>query len=281
VFEQGMMNRDDMRFAGYLIAGYLAFAEVLSWETSKWPACLVVSEYQSADNQSGNQTCATFHEGIIRGATFLWGFLTHDNVTAAATVVIAVFTWTLWRSSEKLWRVTRLSTIAARRSANAAVRAAENAEKALHSLEIPRVYPVELKFSVFEDPHHAPLIATVSASLKNFGRSPAFLKELYLIVAVTNLVRHAGDRPLYHSGRIPFMAEDVIGDKETVGPFEKSIHELVPYCSRIKDGSLHLGLLVSHRIDDALGNTFGRGAWYVWNPRRQKFVAGVQLWTDN
>jgi hypothetical protein len=77
------------------------------------------------------------------------------------------------------------------------------------------------------------------------------------------------------------MAEDVIGDKETIGPFEKSVPELLPYCSRIKDGSLHLGLLVNHRIDDALGHTFGRGGWYIWNPRRQKFVAGVQLWTDN
>jgi hypothetical protein len=188
--------------------------------------------------------------------------------------LLVLFSGLLVVSNVFLWRANN-------RSASIAEQSAENAERALQSLEIPHVFPVELKFSVFEDPHGAPLIATVSASLKNFGRSPAFLKELYLIVAVTNLVRRAGDRPLYHSGRIPFMAEDVIGDKETIGPFEKSVPELLPYCSRIKDGSLQLGLLVNHRIDDALKDTFGRGAWYVWNPKRKKFVAGVQLWTEN
>jgi hypothetical protein len=105
-----MFNRDDLKFAGYLIAGYLAFVEVLSWETSKWPACLVVSKYQSADNQSGYQTCATFHEGIMRGAGLLCGFFTHDNVTAAATVIIAVFTLTLWLANERLGGIVRRQT---------------------------------------------------------------------------------------------------------------------------------------------------------------------------
>jgi hypothetical protein len=110
-----MLSRKDTWFAGYLIAGYLAFAEALSWETSKWPLCLVVSEYHSADNHSDNQACATFHEGIMRGIFFLWGFLTHDHITAAATVVIAVFTFTLWQSSEKATRLTRRMGVIATR----------------------------------------------------------------------------------------------------------------------------------------------------------------------
>jgi len=206
---------------------------------------------------------------------------TLDLLTALLVGANLALWWATWRGGVRQSRDMRLGTMAARRSANAAVRAAENAEKALHSLEVPHVYPVELKFSIFEDPHHVPLIAIVSASLKNFGRSPAFLKELYLIVAVTRLERKVGERPLFHSGRIPFMADDIIGDKETIGPFEKNIPELVPYCNQIRDGSLRLGLLVNHRIDDALKDTFGRGAWYVWNPKRQKFVAGVQLWSEN
>ena len=101
-----MLTREDKWFLFYLTAGYLAVAEVLSWETSKFPLCIVVSQYQSANNQSGYQTCATFHEGVVRGFFFVWGYINHDNVTAIGTLLIALFTWTLWRSSTKLWIVT-------------------------------------------------------------------------------------------------------------------------------------------------------------------------------
>lgn len=89
----------------YLAIGYVAFAEMLSWETSKFPGCIVVSEYQSPDNETGNQTCATLHEGVMRGLIFLWHHATHDNIIALGTVMIAIFTWTLWRSNAKLWDV--------------------------------------------------------------------------------------------------------------------------------------------------------------------------------
>jgi hypothetical protein len=98
-----MLSRADKWFLAYLAAGYIAFAEVLSWETSRWPACIVVSQYQGTNNQPGYQTCATLHEGIMRFLAFSWGYVTHDNVSAAAAVVIAIFTWTLWRSTRLLW----------------------------------------------------------------------------------------------------------------------------------------------------------------------------------
>jgi hypothetical protein len=99
-----MLNRDDRQFLSYLALGYLAFAEVLSWETSKWPACLVVSKYQDANNRPGYQTCATLFEGVMRGLEFLWDNVTPSNVSAAATVVIALFTVTLWLSTYRLWK---------------------------------------------------------------------------------------------------------------------------------------------------------------------------------
>ncbi len=108
-----MLNRADKWFLFYLTAAYLAFAEVLSWETSAWPGCLVISNYQDADNRTGNQTCATFHEGIMRGLVFLFDYTTHDNIIAAATVAITAFTLTLWLSSEKTTRLTaRMADIA-------------------------------------------------------------------------------------------------------------------------------------------------------------------------
>jgi hypothetical protein len=98
-----MLNRADKWYLAYLATGYVAFAEILSWETSKWPACLVASEYQNASYQAGNGTCATLHEGVMRFLAFIWGYVTHDNVSAAAAVVVAIFTLTLWRSTRLLW----------------------------------------------------------------------------------------------------------------------------------------------------------------------------------
>jgi hypothetical protein len=87
----------------YLAVGYIAFAEVLSWEILKLPLCIVVSENQPSDNHTGYETCATLHEGIMRVLVFLWDHATHDNISAAAAVVIAIFTLTLWRSTRLLW----------------------------------------------------------------------------------------------------------------------------------------------------------------------------------
>jgi uncharacterized protein YneR len=79
----------------YLAVGYIGFAEVLSWETSRWSDCLVVSGYQS-DNRSSQQTCATLHEGFMQFLAFIWVHATHDNIIAVASVVVAVFTCTIW-----------------------------------------------------------------------------------------------------------------------------------------------------------------------------------------
>jgi hypothetical protein len=84
--------------------GYIAFAEVLSLWTSKFgPPCLVISQYQTTDDKIGYQACATVHEGIARFVLFFWNHATHNNIGAAATVVIAIFTLTLWRSTDRLW----------------------------------------------------------------------------------------------------------------------------------------------------------------------------------
>ena len=90
------LTRRDKWFLLYLAVGYLGFAEVLSWETSRWPGCIVVSGYQRPDNRSGQQTCATLHEGFMQFLAFIWDHATHDNIIAVASVMVAVFTATIW-----------------------------------------------------------------------------------------------------------------------------------------------------------------------------------------
>jgi hypothetical protein len=127
-----MLSRGDRWFLFYLATGYVAFAEVFSWETSRWPSCLVGGAVTS-----GRATCATLHEGVIRVFWFALDYVNHDNVVAAGTVMIALFTWTLYRSTNKLW-------IAGEKQIQIAERSAAVAERSLLAANNPIVSITEL-----------------------------------------------------------------------------------------------------------------------------------------
>ena len=97
-------------------------------------------------------------------------------VTALATIAIAGFTWTLWRSTDKLWAATQRSAIIA--------------ERALTQLERPhlRVAIQDNNFKGFWDAlassAGAPIAAngTFNIIFKNYGKYPAFTKALHFSV---------------------------------------------------------------------------------------------------
>ena len=99
---QSWLLKEPKWFAAVLAFAVLALVEVLSWEASKWPLCLVVSKYQSSVGQPGQAPCATFSEAVMQLIGFLWDQADPNAVTAFAAIVIAISTWTLWRSSEKM-----------------------------------------------------------------------------------------------------------------------------------------------------------------------------------
>jgi hypothetical protein len=96
-----MLNRKELSWL--LIAAYVWFAQWASTWWSKLPLCVLVSENQTADNNTDQQACASLFEGITRLFRFLWESANHENVLAFGTVLIAVFTLTLWRSTRALW----------------------------------------------------------------------------------------------------------------------------------------------------------------------------------
>jgi hypothetical protein len=99
-----MLTRADKWRAIYLGLVYVAFAELSSLgATSRVYPCILISQYQSSNNQSSYQSCTALHEGIARLLVFSWAYVTHDNVIAASTVIVAVFTVTLWFSTYELW----------------------------------------------------------------------------------------------------------------------------------------------------------------------------------
>jgi hypothetical protein len=91
-----MLTTADKWRAVWLGAAYLLIAELSSLgATSKFSPCILVSEDQSSNDQSGYQACAAMHEAIWRGLNFIWDNAGHDNINAFGTVMIAIFTLTL------------------------------------------------------------------------------------------------------------------------------------------------------------------------------------------
>jgi hypothetical protein len=173
-------------FAAVVILGFLGIIEALSWATAGWPPCLVASEDQTPSVQSGQETCATFSEGVGQLLAFLWDRTDHNAVTALAALLVAIFTWRLWRSSERMWRVTEVAASSAKRSADALV-VAEQAQL-LAVFGVSNIAHVLSELGKHEQststaapqPDAPPPRERVYVQyvLKNYGRTPAVLKEI-------------------------------------------------------------------------------------------------------
>jgi hypothetical protein len=100
---------------------YLAAAELASCLPSYSFSCILVSDENHAKDYSGNQPCATMHEAVFRFSKFIWVNATHDNISGFAAVAVAVFTFTLWRSTLKLWETGEKQIAVAKVSADAAI----------------------------------------------------------------------------------------------------------------------------------------------------------------
>src|SRR5229473_2522287 len=82
---------------------YFSLAELLSLLPSQPSSCILISEEASAENYSGDYACASMHEAIFRFIRYILDHADHDNIIAFGTMMIAVFTYVLYRSTEKLW----------------------------------------------------------------------------------------------------------------------------------------------------------------------------------
>src|SRR5205085_11515944 len=77
--------------------------ELLSWMPSQASSCILISEEANSKDYSGDYACATMHEAIFRFARYVWDNASHDNIIAFGTILIALFTYVLYRSTNKLW----------------------------------------------------------------------------------------------------------------------------------------------------------------------------------
>jgi hypothetical protein len=157
---------------------YLAAAELSSCLPSYSFSCILVSDENNAKDYSGNQSCATVHEAIFRFLRFIWVNANHDNINAFAAVAVAVFTFTLWRSTLKLWETGEKQIAIAKVSADAAI----ESNKLSRDLSVAENRPwlsVNIIIGhrgLYFDENGANL--DLVFIVKNTGKTPAYLQKL-------------------------------------------------------------------------------------------------------
>jgi len=116
---------------------------------------------------------------------------THDGaITALATIAIAAFTYTLYRSTEKLWKAGEQQIALAQTSAETTRRVLD------HTRTVERAY---VKISHVEP---GLVFATdgtvrVTVQVKNFGRTPANVTDLILTPFVVRPRMALPEKPIY------------------------------------------------------------------------------------
>lgn len=248
---------------GFLTASVF-WLVVLGWQTAYSLTDVQKKECYDAAKQRGYKAeeCKT-----------LWERTTSDPV-ALFTFVLSISTIGLWIVT---WRAGTRQSGDMQESIRIANRSAEAAEKALSTLEIPHVYPTEILFSTVSVGETFGG-ATISTKFKNYGRSPAILRGAWLKVTVTTLDNPA--KRILDTGRVTFMTDGMIGEGETSDSFSCQQQVLNPLCAQIYAGTLQLSVLIHIAWGDVFGGSSDYTAWFIWHPKRRKFVAGTQLWAE-
>jgi hypothetical protein len=165
-------------FAAALALGSILLLEVLSWETSKWPSCVVASRYWAPASASDGTPCATLSEGVAQFGKFIWDHADRNAASALAVAMIALFCWMLWRSLESTRAVSSMAAESAKRSADALV-IAEQAQL-LVVFGASNIGNILSELGA-QDAAAAPARSDrvfVQYVFKNYGRTLAVLKEI-------------------------------------------------------------------------------------------------------
>ena len=147
-------------------------------------------------------------------------------LTAVATAAIALFTWTLWQSSEKMWSVTKVSADAAVEAADAAI-----------AVERARFFIVIEYHNLTEVISNAESRGVLAAGenfsiryrFQNYGKTPGIIKAL----TVNSMIATEAIEPSRHPIVITEFPEYMIGAN---GPTKTSWYSpvLVPDLSQVQ-----------------------------------------------
>jgi hypothetical protein len=221
------------------------------------------------ESQSGHEQCTTHNLApfiLIQIIEFLHSV--ENIITAVATIAIAVFTWTLYKSSEKMWSATKIAADAAAQSAEAQV-AVEGAR--LTCLPTSSSYWNEIGQWADRWPNSPdmPLKKTfdVLFALKNYGKTPA------TIVGVNARLTRSAEAPSDIYIESPFLdlpAEIVVGaGLRSEGEFKVEFSQFfrLEEAIQVRDGKLNVWFNGRILYDDVFGRVGTQVFLYKVRPR--------------
>ena len=115
---------------------------------------------------------ALFIQLVVGGWHWFRAWFDHDTINTLAIVSTAIFTGTLWRATNRLWRISQIQADHVERSVQASIRSATVAERALAFVERAWV-DITVKPSGDIIFGADAITANVSRNIRNFDRSPA------------------------------------------------------------------------------------------------------------
>lgn len=188
------MKNKNRQFLTTLWTAYFLFLELSSLgRTSEISPCIIISQEQQPNNETGYQACAPVHEAVFRFLNFFWQNATHDNILAFGTVMIACFTLTLWWSTSRLWKAGEI-----------------HSERELRAYVIVKIDDIESQDSPSER-------TALVLKIINTGKTPAHKLKC---ISATRLIAHPIDRDFDFS--VPNIPDQIA---IVLGPGDNTTHD--------------------------------------------------------
>ena len=184
-----------------LFAGFFLYAAWTIATASSFQACVASQAKASAAQAKENprpELLVLADDAAIYGRCgwyVVYGY--RDAVTALSTLLIAFFTFTLWRvmrrlgkAGERQFGLMQRAVNAAANAAAAADKQAEVAERSLEDLERPYIFASRLEFVIATDEISGPHFLL---GLTNYGRTPAIMKSFWVELLMKNQIDNQKD----------------------------------------------------------------------------------------
>ena len=200
-----------------------------------------------------------------------------EAVIAFFTIVLAVSTILLWNSTERAIEKADVSSERQSKDMRAYIKEARRlavaAEKQLNILECPHVFPIDLRL-------HGPVAYCVEVQLRNYGRSPALLKDIEVRFVVQNIGKRAffplsGGEALVDRVKRFNLEGTILGERETTEVLNLDVPEVRGYWTAIQKREVIASLIIDIKGEDLFKDTYESWRRYTWDPEHGRFVHGV------
>ena len=114
-----------------------------------------------------------FIQLIIGSWRWFRSWFDHDTITTLAIVATAVFTGTLWRATDRLWRISQIHARHGRKAADAATKSANMAERTLIITQRPFLHLTKFDVLAMRGPDNRVRRWRIVIEFDNYGQTPA------------------------------------------------------------------------------------------------------------